>query len=372
MSETSLFRVEKGEKRNENKISNFCCAILKLIYNENPNVFEDIINSFITDDEYKIQISPSFIVQEALNRGEKEEKSIPDITLKQNTFNVQFEVKLYDWFDSTQLEKYIKNMSNKKDENNILFLMSANFNSDDITEEFKDIYNSARENNIGLYKITFEYFKKVLEDKKDILSNTLNDLIEELCDLFDSAGLLENWEHRLDVVNTSKSFEDFKKGYYICPNTGGAYKHKKCKYLGAYNDKKIDALAEIKGVVILRKNSNENSVKFNMNLKINEDNMKNNKELEEKLNDLNSNLIKETQNIDVDFGKNDEVLVFILKNIRENINCRKISSGGMLGSKFYVDVDNTENIDELYNRMNNLEWDNKEDLENQIKNRYVK
>lgn len=369
MSETSLFRVEKGEKRSENKISNFCCAILKLIYNENPIVFEDIINSFITDDEYKIQISPNFIVQEALNRGKNEEKSIPDITLKQNTFNVQFEVKLYDWFKDEQLEKYIKNMSNKKDENNILFLMSANFNSDGFKEEFKNIYKSARENNIGLYKITFEYFKKVLEDKKDILSNTLKDLIDELCDLFDSAGLLENWEHRLDVVNTSKSFEDFKKGYYICPNTGGAYKHKKCKYLGAYNAKKIDALAEINAVVIVKKDSNENSVKFNMNLKINEDNIKNYKDLEKELKNSNDKLIKEAQNKVMDFGKNDEVLVFILKNIKQDVNCEKISSGGMLGSKFYVDVDNINNIKELCDIMENMKWNNKEDLENQIKNR---
>lgn len=364
MSETSLFRVEKGEKRSENKISNFCCSILKLIYNENPIVFEDIINSFITDDEYKIQISPNFIVQEALKNEANEEKSIPDITLKQNTFNVQFEVKLYDWFKDEQLEKYIKNMSNKKDENNILFLMSANFNSDGFKEEFKNIYKSARENNIGLYKITFEYFKKVLEDKKDILSNTLNDLIEELCDLFDSAGLLESWEHQLDVVPTSKSLEEFKQGYYICPNTGGSYQHKKCKYLGSCVNKKIDTIAEVKGVVIVKRNK-ENIVKYIMNKNNNEENIKN----------ISEELLKDIDNIginNINWGTNDEVLIFILNkaSLKENVNCAKISPYGYQ-NKFYIDVSGTKDIEELYDKMKNLEWNSKEDLEYQIKNRKI-
>ena len=39
------------------------------------------------------------------------------------------------------------------------------------------------------------------------------------------------------------------KGVYACPDTGGAYTHKRARYFGAYEDKTVSWLFEIRAVV---------------------------------------------------------------------------------------------------------------------------
>src|SRR3989442_15669294 len=70
------------------------------------------------------------------------------------------------------------------------------------------------------------------------------------------------WEHLLDVVNCSRSMRRVSKGIYACPDTGGAYTHKRAKYFGAYEDKAVSWLFEIKAVLFVRQDMRHSGVKW--------------------------------------------------------------------------------------------------------------
>lgn len=59
-------------------------------------------------------------------------------------------------------------------------------------------------------------------------------------------------EITLDIVNCSKSADTIAKyGCYSCPARKGAYSHRRCKYFGVYQDKKIFGVAPIDAIVDL-------------------------------------------------------------------------------------------------------------------------
>ena len=98
MSEISLFKVLTKSQR-ENTITNYCGLILKMIYKENPEIFAEIINDFLEEDY--IKINPIF--EQQIKSG----KSIPDMRIVQESFVIEFETKLFDWFHEDQLINHL-------------------------------------------------------------------------------------------------------------------------------------------------------------------------------------------------------------------------------------------------------------------------
>ena len=127
----------------------------------------------------------------------------------------------------------------------------------------------------------------------------------------------------LDIVNCGG--DDFRRtvfshNVYLCPAKGGAYTHKRCKYLGIYWAKHVGAVSEIEAVIDIH-SENETSVYFiNGNQNV-EDYVARAKEkaLELRPNDL-------------------PIRVFLLENLHST-NFIKDSSGGMFGSKIYLNLE---------------------------------
>ncbi len=67
---------------------------------------------------------------------------------------------------------------------------------------------------------------------------------------------------------------------------------------------------------------------------------------------------EDRQNIDLKF--------FILRDITPIENCEKSSSNGMYGNKMYIETKKECNIEDLQNIINDISWENREDLEKQI------
>ncbi|HEY8396212.1 MAG TPA: Swt1 family HEPN domain-containing protein [Bacilli bacterium] len=128
----------------------------------------------------------------------------------------------------------------------------------------------------------------------------------------------------LDIVNCAKA--EFREmvlthNVYLCPAKGGAYNHKQCKYLGVYWEKHVGAVGEIEAVVDVYSET-EAQVYF-----INGD-----KSAE--------NYIYRAKKKALELRPEERSLrVFLIENLYPT-NFSKDSSGGMFGSKIYLNVEN--------------------------------
>ena len=116
--------------KQENTVTNYCGLLMKLLYENSSSDFEEFISSIVEDDN-KLKIGPKF------NQQTKQETSIPDLAITQNSFAIFFETKLNGWsFNPNQIKNHINNF-NKLAEIKILFLLS-NFDIENPNEKFKE------------------------------------------------------------------------------------------------------------------------------------------------------------------------------------------------------------------------------------------
>ena len=233
-----------------------------MIYNESPTAFETIIVNLIDEEDVDISVNPQFVQQE------KRKTSIPDLCIYQQSFAIFFETKLKNGYNSDQILRHIKEVGSEEADRKILFLL-CNFESKEFStndDEFQELYKAAKENyEVNLIPISFDGF--LAEIERVSINETLDNIIEEFRSYLDQEGLLPKWKYMLDVVNCGKTIHEVENGFYACPNTGGAYSHRRAKYFGAYKDKKVSKIYEIDGIVITGvkedKKGNDFSIKWN-------------------------------------------------------------------------------------------------------------
>ena len=321
----------------ENILSNHCGVILKMLYEENPKSFEEAIATLTSQD---FMISPSFKQQI------KKQDSVPDIVIEQKSFSIFFETKRFDWFYNDQIERHLNGF--KKDNNyNILFLIT-NFDTDIPEEKFATQIKQAKETfDITLSPISFEQLVGVLENIDS--SADFKIYLSEFRDFLERNNYLPTWKYLLDVVNCSNTIgEVHNHNVYMCPDTGGMYKHRRALYFGGYKSKNVKFIHEIKALVIVEKGGVDAFVKWK-NFDNNDDVLIS--EAKDKINksDYRKKEINERN-----------IQVFLLQNPYE-ANFRKNSEGGLYGSKKYFkniakkyDANNSR---ELAERLNNMTWE---------------
>lgn len=295
----------------ENSVTNYCGLMMKLIYEESPKRFEELLATLIQSDK-DIPVGPIFSQQT------KKEKSVPDLAITQKSFSIFFENKLRDWFYSNQIERHIEGF-NDNTETKILFLLS-NFDTDELEERFESEIEKSKNDGIILQPISYEDFVGALEN----VANTdyLNNLLEEFKIYLDRNGLLPKWRYLLDVVSCSGTMHEIENESYMCPDKGGAYSHRRAKYFGPYAKKRVRKIYEIDALVSIGRELGDGYVKW-----------KNRKVKNEELINLAKSKI-EKWDYRVRENKSVPLQVFILRE-GEETNFYKDSSGGMLQSKKY-------------------------------------
>lgn len=295
----------------ENSVTNYCGLMMKLIYEESPNRFEELLATLIQSDT-DVPVGPIFSQQT------KKEKSVPDLAITQKSFSIFFENKLTDWFYSNQIERHIEGF-NDNTETKILFLLS-NFDTDELEERFTNEIEKAKNDKIILQPISYEDFVGALEN----VANTdyLNNLLEEFKIYLDRNGLLPKWRYLLDVVSCSGTMHEIENDSYMCPDKGGAYSHRRAKYFGPYAKKGVRKIYEIDALVSIGRELGEGYVKWkNRNIK------------NEELISLAKSKI-EKWDYRIRENKSVPLQVFLLRDGVET-NFFKDSSGGMIQSKKY-------------------------------------
>jgi len=298
-------------RQKENSLTNYCGLLMKLLYEENPRRFQELLVSLLKDKK-SIVVGPTFAQQEKFS------KSIPDLTINQKSFSIFFETKTTDWFYQDQINRHIISFNSKAD-NKILFLLS-NFEQDDLEGYFKKQIEIAKKDDVTLQPLTFSDFVESLE--KVCVTEFLKNLLEEFKGYLDRNGYLPKWKYLLDVVSCSGTLDEIGMGAYICPDTGGAYSHRRAKYFGPYASKEVNSIFEISAVVILDKDFSGSRVKWN-NVKVNNELLI---ERAKTILNLCDRRLEEIKSFPLQF--------FLLEN-RAATKFIKESSGGMMQSKKY-------------------------------------
>ena len=294
----------------ENSLTNHCGLILRLLYEENPKSFEEVISSLS---------SMNFIISPTFEQQIKKKDSIPDLVIEQKSFSIFFETKRFDWFYSDQIFRHANAIAKNADYK-ILFLLS-NFETDNPEEKFLNPIEEARKEGVLLIPISFEDFVDALESTPS--SATYKKLLSEFRSYLDRNNYLSSWKHLLEIVNCASTLHEVHdQNVFMCPNAGGVYRHRRAKYFGGYKCKNVKFIHEIKAVVVIEQNYETGFVQWN-----NSDATE--KELIEEAKGKISLWDYRQEEI-----TNNGIQVFLLENPAE-ANFRKSSKGGLYGNKKY-------------------------------------
>ena len=330
--EISLF---SGYSQDENRTTNYCLLVLKMLYEENPRFLAEVFNSLF-DEQIGDLVGVKF------NQQVKSQNSTPDGLISQHSFTIYIETKHFDWFYDSQLESHLDGLCNEP--GNKILMALGQFDGP-IEDRFSRIKASCEKRSrkgkdrIAFSAASFEDFLQALQSVEHLPKN-LSDSLVEFQTYLDEANLLPSWMHWLDVINCAGIPEDILKGnVYMCPAVGGAYSHKRCKYFGMYRNKTVDLVAHIRAVVDLL-GEKEVQIKWD-NIQMG-----------------NETAIEEARAKLAQWRPDAyPTRVFLLGKLHPT-HFYKDSRGGMMGSKIYFDIGslNAEDVEALAEKLKDKAW----------------
>ena len=112
----SLF---SGYSQRENRTTNYCLLLLKMLYEENPKFLAEVMSTLVGED-LGGRIGVNFRQQE------RKDLSVPDGLILQPAFTIYIETKNWDWFYHAQLEKHLAALNEESPGLKVLIAL-ANF-----------------------------------------------------------------------------------------------------------------------------------------------------------------------------------------------------------------------------------------------------
>jgi hypothetical protein len=324
-----------GYSQRENRTTNYCLLILKMVYEENPKFLAEVLSTLV-GEELGERIGVKFRQQE------RKASSIPDGLILQPAFTIYIETKNVDWFHDAQLENHLAALDAETPGFKVLIALSSFEGEEgDRFQKIRGLCENKYKKCIGFERVSFEDFLQALNLPH--LPKNLADAVADLRDYLDEQNLLPSWEARLDVVNCAgMPNEILTENVYMCPATGGAYNHAKCKYFGMYRRKRVQKIAVIEAVVDLEDDDSA-KVKWHTAPRCETDFVQHARAKLEK--------IKDTR------PKQYPLRVFLLGPLYDT-DFRKDTPGGMFGSKRYFNVAELKAADaqDLALRLNGKTW----------------
>lgn len=238
-SDITLF---SGYSQRENRTTNYCLLVLKMLYEENPKFLGEVLSNLI--DEELADVVGVHFRQQMRKKG-----SVPDGLILQRPFTIYIETKNFDWFYDGQLEQHLAALHAEGGGAKALVAL-GNFEalSADRFSRVEGICAEKYQGSIYFAAVSFEDFFDALP--KDKVSKNLSDTLDDFEGYLDEAGLLPRWKHRLDVVNCSgRPSEITAENVYMCPAKGGAYNHSRARFFGMYRGKSVRQVAIIDAVI---------------------------------------------------------------------------------------------------------------------------
>ena len=324
----SLF---SGYSQRENRVTNYSLLILKMIYEENPKYLGEILGAIVGED-ISNHVGVSFRQQE------RQATTVPDGLIVQLPLTIFIETKNWDWFYDEQLEGHLSSLDNKSHGIKVLLAL-GNFEADrsDRFNELHTLCETQYKRSILFQAVTFEDFLNKLQLPG--LSKNLLDAIADFKTFLNEENLLPSWKDWLDVVNCAGLPSDITEGQvYMCPASGGAYSHDRCRYFGMYRSKRVELVAEIEAVVDV--DANSTTLKWN--------------NISDADSDIKNRALTKANKLR---PKERPLRVFLLGPLKET-DFRKDTPGGMQGSKQYFNISHlgAKNASDLADRLKGRCW----------------
>lgn len=322
----SLF---SGYDQKENRTTNYCLLILKLLYDESPRLLAEFLSTLGGE-------TLGNLVGVKFSQQERSGKSVPDGVIRQRSFTIFVETKNSNWFYKEQLQSHLDGLASEQSDCKVLIALSS-FGSSKEQDQVEQIADLCPKD-VRVMAASFEQFYDSLP--KQHLTNNLEELIAEFRAYLDQEGLLPSWRYKLDVVNCAGLPDDvLKHRVYICPAEGGAYSHQRSQFFGMYaGNKRVEQIALIRAVVDVTDETNGTLLWKNVS-------------------EPNASLIQEAIAKVQELRSEYPHRVFLLGELHSTV-FTKDTPGGLMGSKIYFDLSAFTPTDakEVAARLHNQTW----------------
>lgn len=222
----------------ENMVTNNTLLLFNRLYNHSADTFNQFLNNLIEKVDQKIDTRLSFEQQV------KAKESVPDGVIRQQSFKIIIETKLYGQEQIKQLIKHHHSFNNE-DQQLLLWVNKAPIDKAYETKIIKELtaINEQKENKIMFVPVTF---KEICDKAAEIIQNQhfgLGEVVEDYAAFCNEAGLIDNSHTKMRVVLASRSLEqNMEHGVYYAPSSRGYQQH---KYLGLYGNKAVRGIGQI-------------------------------------------------------------------------------------------------------------------------------
>lgn len=221
----------------ENVVTSNTILLLSRFYHSSPDDFFRFLKEsiFIDDDQFEPEIQ--FALQE------KEQNTVPDATITQDSFKVVVETKLSDWFYTEQLQGHLEAFSTEKTKV-LMTLAPIALAGDKIDQINKAVDHYCQVHSVKIWYIhqTFrqliDSISRIIDDRDYEIQDVLNDYI----DFCSEEGLLPGKAiMRMQLAGTTFDFNMNSNVYYDKVERG----FRTHQYLGLYKNKSVRAIGKV-------------------------------------------------------------------------------------------------------------------------------
>lgn len=236
----SLIHYFPRYSQKENMVTNNTMLLFSRLYNHSTDQFNRFLKTLLEGSNVE-ELSTTIRFHQQV----KNNKSVPDAVIQQQSFKIIIETKLYGQENINQIIKHCDSFNN---EDTQLFLW---INKESIKHEYNqkiiktlNEINEGREKKMSFASTTFKEICRCFNEVLPQYDREMIGLVDDFEAFCNESGLIENADSKMRVVLAGTTYEqNLKYNIYYASRDRGYQNH---KYLGLYKEKAVRAI----GVVI--------------------------------------------------------------------------------------------------------------------------
>lgn len=224
--------------------------LLSRLYSSSSDKFFSFLKSQYFSDSFEPEIS--FTLQK------KNNESIPDAIISQESFKIVVETKMSDWFHTDQLIHHLGSFSNEKYK--VLLTLAPVLMNDKTKSEFETElakYNRANSCCIMHINTTFEELANAVSDVIDDRDYDMQSVLEDYIDYCNTDKLIissDSWKYvRMQLSNATFEYNFVHNMYWVRSSVN----FRSTDYIGLYRNKSMCAIGKISSIIIFSPDDDE-------------------------------------------------------------------------------------------------------------------
>lgn len=229
----------------ENMVTNNTLLLFSRLYSNSAEKFKRFVNGILEEEEDEnIQLDTMVV----FSQQEKAKDSVPDGVIRQESFKIIIETKLYGQQNIHQVEKHWKAFGNE-DKKVFLWINKEPIEAAYKAEIIRKLNDFSKVHGSKIY-FASTTFKQICECFNETIFEydlEMKELIRDYEAFCVESNLIDNADTKIRVVLTGYTFEqNMEYSIYYAPSSRG---YQNCKYLGLYKEKAIRGIGEVLCIV---------------------------------------------------------------------------------------------------------------------------